>query len=167
MGYFDALTSSAFKTTPDGRRLFFPYGVLGGGYLLASEQDYWRLQRQVKIYMIVTLVLIIGASATGNYVWAGIIAAVLIAVYVVWTSFATRGLAPSDERLSLTESMTTQARTHNVGVLWALEIVSLLFVAGGIFILMVDPASRLLALVGIGFFGMCAIAFARMLMLRR
>src|SRR5688572_16399025 len=109
MGYFDALTSSAFKTAEDGKRLFFPYGVMARGYVLASEQDYQRLQRQVRLYMIVTLVLIIGASATSNYLWAGIIAVVLIAFYVVWASFAVRGLTPSDERLSLTESMTTQA----------------------------------------------------------
>jgi hypothetical protein len=36
MGYFDALTSNAFKTAPDGRKLFFPWGVLGRGYVLAS-----------------------------------------------------------------------------------------------------------------------------------
>ena len=43
MGYFDALTSSYFKTTPDGRKLFFPWGVLGRGYTIDSEQDYERL----------------------------------------------------------------------------------------------------------------------------
>jgi hypothetical protein len=28
MGYFDALASASFKTAADGRRLFFPWGVL-------------------------------------------------------------------------------------------------------------------------------------------
>ena len=45
MGYFDALTSGYFKTAPDGRKLFFPWGVLGRGYAIDSEQDYERLRR--------------------------------------------------------------------------------------------------------------------------
>ena len=30
----DALTSGYFKTAPDGRKLFFPWGVLGRGYTI-------------------------------------------------------------------------------------------------------------------------------------
>ena len=47
MGYFDALTSSYFKTAADGRKLFFPWGVLGRGYLFDSDRDYERLRRQL------------------------------------------------------------------------------------------------------------------------
>jgi hypothetical protein len=61
MGYFDGLISGSFKTTQDGRRLFFPWGVLGSGYSIASERDYQRLRQQVKGYMIVSLVLIIAS----------------------------------------------------------------------------------------------------------
>jgi hypothetical protein len=41
----DALTNSSFKTTKDGRRFFFPWGVLGRGYLIPNEQDFDRLRR--------------------------------------------------------------------------------------------------------------------------
>jgi len=63
MGYFDFLTSSYFKAGRDGRKQFFPWGILGDGYTIASEQDYLRLQQQIKIYMIVSLVLVIGAAS--------------------------------------------------------------------------------------------------------
>jgi hypothetical protein len=63
--------------------------------------------------------------------------------------------------------MSTLATTLTDVVLWALEIFSLLVVAAGVFILMIDPASWLLALASIAFFGLCALAFARMLMLRK
>ena len=59
MGYFDALTSSAFKTTPDGRRLFFPWGALGHGYEIGPEQDYETLRRRIKLWIVVALVLIL------------------------------------------------------------------------------------------------------------
>jgi hypothetical protein len=54
------LGGSNFKTASDGSRLFFPLGTLGRGYVIASERDYQRLRRQVKIYYAVFLVLIIG-----------------------------------------------------------------------------------------------------------
>jgi hypothetical protein len=63
MGYFDFLTSSYFKAGRDGRKQFFPWGILGDGYTIASEQDYLRLQQQIKIYMIVSLVPVIGAAS--------------------------------------------------------------------------------------------------------
>jgi hypothetical protein len=166
VGYFDALTSSSFKTAPDGRRLFFPYGVLGRGYVLGSEQEYERLRWQIKIFTIVTLVLILAAAGMRAFWVAGVVTALLIAFYLVWVRFLLRGLQPTDERLSLEESMTSQARTHNVAMLWAMEILSLLFVAGGVLMLALDPGNWLLALASIGFFGACAVAFARMLVLR-
>jgi hypothetical protein len=70
MGYFDALTSGYFKTAPDGRKLFFPWGVLGRGYTINSEPDYERLRRQVKAYTVVSLVLIVGVTALQAYVAA-------------------------------------------------------------------------------------------------
>jgi Ca2+/Na+ antiporter len=166
MGYFDALTSSAFKTGKDGGRLFFPWGVLGRGYVLASERDYERLQRQIKAYMIVTLVLIVGTVVLQAYLWSVIAVALLIAVYVIWVMYLLRGLQPSDERLSLEESMTSQAVRHNATVLWLMQIGSLIFVAAGILMLVLEPGNWLIALASTVFFGLCAAVFARMLFLR-
>jgi Ca2+/Na+ antiporter len=166
MGYFDALTSSAFKTGKDGGRLFFPWGVLGRGYVLASERDYERLQRQIKAYMIVTLVLIVGTVMLQAYLWSVIAVALLIAVYVIWVMYLLRGLQPSDERLSLEESMTSQAVRHNATVLWLMQIGSLIFVAAGILMLVLEPGNWLIALASTVFFGLCAAVFARMLFLR-
>jgi hypothetical protein len=166
MGYFDALASGAFKIGQDGRRLFFPWGVLGGGYVLASEQDYERLRRRVKIYIVVSLVLIIGASILHAYLVTAALVILLSVFYFIWTRIIVRGLEPAAERLSWNESMTTQAVTHGPAVLWALEIVSLVFVAAGVFLLVVEPADWFIPLAATAFFGLCAIAFARMLILR-
>ena len=84
MGYFDAMTKGCFKTAQDGRNLFFPWGVLGRGYTVASEQDYLRLQRQFKIYMIVSLVLVIGAGSLERYFASAVILSLLLGFYLVW-----------------------------------------------------------------------------------
>jgi Ca2+/Na+ antiporter len=167
MGYFDALTSSCFETAQDGRKLFFPWGVWGRGYVVASEQDYERLRRQVKAYMVVALVPIIVTAALRAYVGALVIAMLLVVFYLVWMRFLLRGLLPSDERLSVQDSMTAQARAHSAAGLWLLEIGALAFVGLGIVIIVIDPGNWLIALGSIVFFGFCAGVGARMLVLRR
>jgi hypothetical protein len=167
MGYFEGLTSSSFKTTQDGRRLFFPWGVLGSGYAIASEQDYQRLRRQVKAYMIVALVLILAFSSFQGYLVSLFVAALVLTFYLIWMWHLLRRLKVSDERLSLQESMTSGAQGHGAVVLWLLEIGSLAFVCGGIFMLIVDPKQWLVALASIFFFGLCSAKIARMLVLQR
>ena len=167
MGYFDGLTSGSFKTTPDGRRLFFPWGVLGSGYVIASEQDYLRLRQQVKGYTIVTLVLIIAAGSFGGYVVPIAVGALLMTLYLAWMWHLLRRLKASDVRMSLQESMTAQAQASGAVVLWLLEIATLALVCGGIFMFVADPSQWLVALGVTIFFGLCAAMFARMLVLRR
>jgi hypothetical protein len=167
VGYFDALASANFKTARDGSKLFFPWGILGRGYTIASDEDYRRRQQQVKHYMIVSLVLIFASSSLADYASTFVMAVPLIGFYLVWMRYALRRLKKSDERLSLQESMTSRAQAHNVVILWLLEIFAVAFVAVGILMLVVDPGKRLLAITGIFFFGFCAAAIAWMLVLRR
>lgn len=167
MGYFDALTSGTFKTTPDGQRLFFPWGTLGRGYVVASEKDYEGMRQQVKSYLIVGMILIIGAMAGREYVLGFAAAGVWCALYVAWTAWRLRSLQPSRERLTSREVMAEQARAHNPIFLWFAGIASLVFLAGGIFILVVDPRQWLVAGGTILFFGFCLVRFVQMIRVRR
>ncbi len=142
-------------------------GRIGPRLHLDSEQDYERLRRQVKAYTIVSLVLIVGVAALQAYVGAVVLGALLIAFYLGWMRYLLRGLQASDERLSLQDSMTSQARAHSATGLWLLQIGALAFVAFGILILLVDPDNWLVAFGSIVFFGLCAGFAARLLVLRR
>ena len=166
-GYFNALTSGYFKTAREGRKLFFPRGAMGRGYVIPSQPAYERLHRTIKIYQIMSLVAIVTAVATKFYVAAFVIAGLSVACYQAWAHYVVRGLQPSVERLSMRESMATQARAHGAVGLWLLEIVALMFVATGFVMLVVDPEKRLVAMSSIVFFGACAAAAAHMLVLRR
>lgn len=104
MGYFDALSSASFKTSHDGRRLFFPWGVLGRGYVIEYEQDAKRIEQEIKIFMNVALILIIGFGEVGSYLQSFVVAALLTGVYTVRAWYLIRRLQRSDERLSLKES---------------------------------------------------------------
>ena len=167
MGYFDALTSSAFKTTPDGRKLFFPWGALGRGYEIGREQDYETLRRRIKLWIVVGLVLILVASQLLGFLAGFIAAAAMIAFYFGWMRYVLRSLRPSAERLTVRESMTTQARAQSPVLLWTFLIVSIAFVLAGVFILIVTPDKWPVAIGGMAFFGACAAVFGLMLVLRQ
>ena len=163
MGYFDALTSSYFKTAADGRNLFYPWGVLGRGYVIATEQDRQRLLRQLKIYTIVSCVLIVGAAMLQSYMGALVIGLALVLFYVFWARHLVRG----DEGLSMRESYTSQALAHSPASLWSMAIGSLVLFVAAIAMLVFEPGSPWVALAGIVFFGLTTAVIGWMLILRR
>jgi hypothetical protein len=143
MGYFDALGSSAFKTGQDGRKLFFPWGVLGRCYIIDSDQGYDRLRRLIKGYTIVSMVLIVGSLSLAGYLASFVITGLTIGFYSIWMPYLLGDLKRSDERLSLRESISSQAQAHGLVVLWLLEIGALVFVVAGIFMFVFDPPTDL------------------------
>ena len=167
MGYFDALTSGYFRTTEDGRRLFFPWGPIGRGYVVGTAEQFRRLRRRIRSYYVVSLPLTIGAVVFAGLLGGAVILPVVIVPYAIWVRIQCRDLALADERLTFTESRINQAREFNTVTLWLLEISSLAFVAAGLFLLVIDLTSWTAGLVGIVFFGLCAFTFARMLMVKR
>jgi hypothetical protein len=167
MGYFDALTSGTFKTGQDGQRLFFPWGTLGRGYVIESESDYERLRQQVKAFLAVGLILIIGLMSVRAYLLGLAVAAMWYVLYIVWTARTLRGRQSSKERLTSREVMAVQARTHSLIFLWAAAIGSLGFLAAGIFLLAVSPHQWLTAGGGILLGGFGAFRFSQMTLVRR
>ena len=66
--YFEGLIEGSFKTAADGQRLFYPWGVLGKGYVLLGVQAEQRIRRFMKIYYMVSLPLVfITVSFYGFY----------------------------------------------------------------------------------------------------
>jgi hypothetical protein len=166
-GYFNALTSTYFKVTDDGRKLFFPWGAAGRGYAIPSDEQYRRLHRQIKIFQVVSLVAILAAAVAQQFLGAFVIATLSLAFHVVWVRRLVRGLPASAERLTQQESMITMARTHGAFGLWLVLIIALVFVAAGIVILIFEPHKWLVTLAGTAFFGACAALAVRMIVLRR
>jgi hypothetical protein len=178
-GPFDA--RFVLKAAPDGRMLFFPWGAWGRGYHIASEDDYRRLCRQMKLQRVSWFLLIVltygiissGSPSLKGYVIVILIILILIVLNllhnVVWVRYWLPRLQPSDERyerlVPLQESMTFVARPFSV--LWALEIVALAGVGASILPFIFDPSTRFISLPGIVFFGFAAVFFAFMLVLRR
>lgn len=175
--YLDALMSAYFKTAQDGRKLFYPRGVWGRGYAIASAQDYERVVREIKNFWVVGLVLwTIGAVALSTvlngYLPLFISAAFLILLYfVAGAPHLVRGLQPSDERLTLQESYSSQLAAYGSAKLWWLQwwfvIGSLVGVGVGVAMLVGDSGNWFPALALIVVCGSLAAAAIWMIAVRR
>jgi hypothetical protein len=84
MDYFDALARGPFKRTDDGRRLFFPWGPLGGGDAVPSEAEFDRLRRNVKAYLLMCVLLIPVAMAWKGVAGGLTLLPLLLLPYVLW-----------------------------------------------------------------------------------
>jgi hypothetical protein len=167
MGYAEARIAVYFKTAQDGKKLYFPWLYWGRGYIIPSQPDYERLRRQLGTYKSVSFVLIVAVCATQHYTAAFGLAVLIPAFYAVWTKHLVAGLETTDEKMSLKEALSSQARNYSAFALWSLEIGALAFVVCGIVILVVDINEWPMAILTIAFFAFGAVQFAYLIVLRK
>jgi hypothetical protein len=137
MGYFEGITDSYFKTDKEGKTLFYPWGILGGkGYILPDNRkaDFRSL---IKKYMQISLPVALAITIFFKW-WVVIFFALplYLCTYAIWIRKLTKDFTVSAEKLTLDESTTNAARSHNLTTLWIIEILSLLFVIAGMFIIL-------------------------------
>ena len=122
MDYLDALVSGSFQRTDDGRRLFFPWGALGRGYAVPSEEDFERLRKNVRTYLLICVPLALVAVTWKGLAGGLTLLPLLVLPYVLWARAQRLRLRVTAERLTWSESVALQARAHSTVVLWLLEL---------------------------------------------
>jgi len=113
MGLFTALSDASFVQRAGRGRLFYPWGRHGRGYEVRSEQEYLRLRRELA-WLLRIGIFGLPTVAFFTVERSGILPLVLLApllsvallLRVVWL---TRGLVPSEERISAAEARTRLA----------------------------------------------------------
>lgn len=163
MGYFDGLTDACFKNSNDGRQVFYPYGVLGNGYYMPDSETYQKTRGFVKNFYIITFPLVIILGATRLILPAIVISSVLMLYYFFKIKKIATNLEKCDIKLTMKESYINSARSHNIVTLWLLLIFSIFFVISGSLMVMLDTKAFWPGLLGIIFFGPCAIVFIFMI----
>lgn len=114
MGYFRSLTNSSFKQGDNGESLFYPWGVLGKGYILESVEQENKIRNYLTNYYIVSLlsIIIIGAFLG---LWIVLVPLVPI-VFIAWwpiTKALTRGLKETGIKLTVKENFEKQLKGKN------------------------------------------------------
>src|ERR671932_553050 len=165
MGHFDGLIEGNFKTAADGQRLFYPWGVWGKGRVLADAHTEQRIRRFLKVYYMVSLPLVIITVTTSQFsgfYYALVLIPAFVLVYGVGILLLTRRLLATSERLRWSESLANSGRAHSGAMLWLMFIVCILFVIGGLGMIL-DLQEVGMGLLSILFFGACGTIIGYML----
>lgn len=162
MGYFDGLADASFKKDTHGNNLFYPWGAMGSGYIIDSEEKKNQIRNFLKkMYMIILSVIFLLQIVIGY--WINII---FLVFYIVWYYFyvakITQGLQKTDIKLKASEAYSNSARSHNLATLIVFELISIGFVAVGFWILRAEGGA-LIGYSSIIFFGICAIVMSYMI----
>jgi hypothetical protein len=172
MGYFDGLTASAFKKDAQGRDLLFIWGKFGKGRVVPTEADGIAVRSYLKSYYVCVLVGIVpmlmlaGKSFDPRWFLAiGIFMALALAGLAP-LFLRTRDWAVAGERLTYREAISASAAAHGAVSLWLLIVLSAVFVAGGLVLLLATEAT-LVGLLCVVFFGGRLGVFVWMLIMRR
>jgi len=165
--YFEGLVAGNFKTAADGQRLFYPWNVWGKGYVLPDACTEQRMRKLLKIYYMVWLplvIIVVSIASPFGFYDAFALLPVGLLVYGVVVRSLTQRLLSSEERLRLTESLTSSASAYSRATLWLLFLVSALFVVSGIAMILDSQVG--LGLLSILFFGACGAMCGYMLRMR-
>lgn len=164
MGLFDSISEGSFKKLRDGRTAFYPH-LVGRGYVVSEEQRI-VLSRYVSRAMIIILALMTFFSLFGTVLMI-LFGSLFAAGYYFRLWRLTRNLerAPDDKRLTLRARYRTQAQHLDWPALLFAECVAGLFVLAGFYIIASaeDSYARILGVMSVLFFGLCAWAGAYML----
>ncbi len=136
MGLFD--NAGLFKKDFEGKTVFFPWGSMGKGYVVPTVAEDERLRRVIKISNMVIMFAIAASYIIflGSLVPLAIICPISFAWYVIWVHITTKGMSQSYEIFNVAEARRNVIQSYNLSTLVAAEVIFLVFLAGGVQIVM-------------------------------
>ncbi len=165
MGLFDGFVSILFRLDASGRRVYAPFGTWGGVYEV-REDDAERIQRHGKRFWVVWFIAVVVLVMALDWRYVLMAIPIMLAAYFGMAAWHVRQMtrlpvSPRElPRLSRVELERRYSRAVGVPTLISLTIVSLLFVAGGVWMLMsgAPPTESWLVIL---FFGLCTFSLFR------
>jgi uncharacterized membrane protein HdeD (DUF308 family) len=170
MGYFDGLVDSSFKKDSSGRRIYYAWGIFGKGRVLEDARTEEKLRAFLKKYYIAVILAATGLVALSGLMYLLLLLIPLLSVWFVHTTRALLSQCPvSDEKLTIKDAYSAMAAVTNEFVIWLFLLCSLIFAAGGTWIMLhpVPLGARLAAAMGAMLFAAGAAALAYMLKLKK
>jgi hypothetical protein len=160
--------ASVFQKTPDGRCVYFPWGMLGSGYIIEPAIDFNRLRGRVSLFTLIGTILPI-AIYTFEGLFPSLIALIILMMfYWIWMRYELHGRQKWQGSFDpFPGSIRTQIGTYSPLFLWVGIIGSILLVAEGFWIVMRSPINFSGGLAVIILFSLSAISMASLLVARR
>jgi hypothetical protein len=167
MGYFDGLASGIFKKNKQNQSVYYPWGVLGKGYVLPDTERETAIKNMViMFYQLFFAILIMFFIIFNNMLTFGIGTLGLVVWFLYKSKQLTKDCPVSTEKLTLKEGYTNSAKAHNMWVLYALLAVSVIFTLIGLVLLIGGRSVGAGLFLGI-LFGACCAAFVYMIRVKK
>lgn len=169
MGYFDGLSSASFKRDEAGNAVFYRWGILGKGHTLPNAEKEAALRAFVRRFYQVTLPAVIGAAVIFSWRIALLVSAILYVWFYLGTASLLKDLPLSASKLTLSESYASAATAHGAVGLWIALACTVLFVVGGLLLIMYarSDSDFQIGLLSTLFFGAGAAVLSYMIRARR
>ena len=167
MGILKAISSSSFKIDDKGRTCFFPYGIFGKGILINTDSKKNKIERFLRFYYTIGFFTIL-VSLQFSLIASIFFFILLCLLYRIVISNMTMGLPVSTTtKLTINDTMKTQAVEYNYLFLGLMFICAIIFVILGIFVVFQIPDKLLVGLSAILFFGIASFAFGRLIYIKK
>ena len=162
MGYFDGLASGIIKKDKSNNAVYYPWGVLGKGYVLPDATRETAIKNMVILfYQIFLGMFFVHLFLIKNAPIFAVLVIALVIWFLVKSHQLTKDCPKSDEKLTLKEGYTNSAKAHNKWMLWFCLVVSIFFTLAGIAFLLSDKISIGLLMTIV--FGACTTAIGFMI----
>jgi hypothetical protein len=142
-GYTDALFAVLIKAAKDGKKVFYPWGSVGRGYVLPNEEAEERLKQQYAVFQI-ALSFLLGVGAFLGGFAAGFAVLVLCIIgYAVQVKRLVAGMESSDEGYSWMQANTAMARAFTPRQLWSWASGGILLIGIGLVLILVEQPGHM------------------------
>jgi len=149
MSFFEALVDNSFKRDDSGRTLYYPWGPLGRGFIVESEETIERVRNILKyiatipFFCLFFLICLYVAPFFDVFISIDILISLLFITlfstifFVFWFYFFTKKitspLQKSNEKLRVSETHGRFVRSCHLPTLVFIEIILIIVFAAGIF----------------------------------
>jgi len=166
MGYFDGLIDGSMKEDEHGRTVFYPFGVLGKGKVIPSDEEKQDLRNFIKRFYQFLFPLMILGGCTVGWLWTAVASSAVLVPYYYVLHKKIRNFSTASSRLTFAESLRNSALSYGGLTLWVLFLASLAFVLAAIFVAVSSHDSDMFILIGALIFTFCSLVFGMMIRLK-
>ncbi|MGD9818137.1 MAG: hypothetical protein AB7V04_05475 [Desulfomonilaceae bacterium] len=167
MSFLDSFSDPLFKKSESGESIFYPWGVLGKGYVITSNAEADRIKATVKWCNFCAILVSIMCLQVLGLVYSLIFVGIYYVGYTFWTGSVTKGMAVASEKLRLSETVERMVIHYSPWNLVLMLVLALVLCILSAIMFFAEPEERGMAAIGFIFFGGCSLWFAYMLSVRR
>ncbi|MBI5319014.1 hypothetical protein [Bradyrhizobium sp.] len=148
-GYTDALFAGFTKAAKNGRKVIYPWGLMGRGYVIATDEIEEQLKQRYAVSVVVVTILLGIAFSFGGFAGGLGVLILCLVGYVVYVKRLVAGMESSDEGLPLVEAYAATARAYSPRQLWSWVYCGLVLIGLGIAVILTGQSGSIKPELGI------------------